>query len=92
MSPRATLWGVGVDPSDPLLTRDWESVAAAKTERWLARKQGPEGALEGLRIGAALRAHARLVHPNWPTEESRAADLENHQRLARLLRVQLRRR
>jgi hypothetical protein len=83
---------VGIDPNDPLLTRDWASVAAAKTERWLARKKSATGALEGLRIGAELRAHARLIHPNWPSDESRAADLENHQRLARLLRVDLRRR
>jgi hypothetical protein len=67
------------------MDRDWAAVREAKDAYWahFARTRGP---LEALRITDALRLQVRLLRPDWPTAEDRAADLSAHGRLSERLR------
>jgi hypothetical protein len=64
--------------------RDWELVRDSKIMHWAAlwRERGP---LATARIGWELYAHARRVQPEFPSRESRRADLDAHLALARKL-------
>jgi hypothetical protein len=69
--------------------RDWAAVRDAKDAYWAERieRLGPA---EGFRIAEELRLQARLVNPEWPSEEDRRQDLLAHARLRSLLdRVRL---
>lgn len=63
--------------------RDWGLVARSKARYWrdLFDARGPE---PGLRATERLRAFVRLQQPDWPSEEDRTHDLENHVRVAAL--------
>ncbi len=65
--------------------RDWRPLADLKSAHWAERKRryGPDA---GFLAGEELRLQARLLHPDWPTEEDRRADLDNHARVAAALR------
>jgi hypothetical protein len=67
------------------IERDWGRIAAAKDAHWLERKRRL-GLAEGLRIAEELRRQVRLVRPEFPTPEDRAADLACHIRVSELLR------
>ena len=56
--------------------RDWDAVRASKEAYW--RSLTPA---ERLRLCDDLRRHALHLHPDWPTEAQRAADVEAHVRL-----------
>jgi hypothetical protein len=66
--------------------RDWTRLAKAKRTSWLQRKQHRSPA-EILAIADALRRHARVIRPDWPSPRERDADLAAHQRLAEALRA-----
>lgn len=68
------------------LDRDWDRVAEAKRVRWRERRDGL-GAAEAVRVAAELYEHIRRVRPDWPSAESRRADLEHHLRLSERLRA-----
>ncbi len=71
--------------------RDWAMLAESKAAHWAKQKKSL-GPAEAIRIGDALRRHARALHPGWPTEEDRAQDTATHARVASSLRrVRLRR-
>jgi len=65
---------------EPEGERDWATVRASKEAYWRTL-----GAAERLRLADELRRHALLLHPDWPTEEQRAADYEAHVRLSERL-------
>lgn len=67
------------------VARDWSAVRAAKDDYWAARirRLGPA---EGLRIADELRRQMLAIDPRWPSEAERRRDLDDHQRLAELLR------
>lgn len=67
------------------LDRDWAAVREAKDAYW-ADATRVRGALEALRMADELRMQTRQFHPDWPTAEDRAADLEAHERLSERLR------
>jgi hypothetical protein len=60
--------------------RDYDHVRASKTAYW--RSLTPA---ERIRLADELRRHALLLHPEWPTDEQRALDLECHIRLSERL-------
>jgi hypothetical protein len=57
--------------------RDYEYARASKIAYWRALT-----AAERLRLADELRRHALALHPDWPTDEQRASDLEHHIRLS----------
>jgi hypothetical protein len=61
--------------------RRWDLVREAKEEYWAAQTRD-EGPVAGLRAGAALWEHARVVDPSWPTNEQRRMDYRHHLALA----------
>lgn len=65
--------------------RDWSageaSAAAARRER-----KERLGLDDAFRLADALRRHVQSLHPDWPTPEDRAADLEMHVRVGEMLR------
>ena len=63
----------------PLL-RDYSLARASKVAYW--RSLTPA---ERLRLCDELRLQAILLHPEWPTAEHRAVDLEGHMRLSERL-------
>ncbi len=76
-----------VDLSDVagFVKRDWAAVAALKERYWVERvkRLGPG---EALRIADELRRQVVAARPGWPSPEERLRDLEDHERLAELLR------
>jgi hypothetical protein len=68
------------------LDRDWDRVAEAKRLRWRERR-AHLGAAEAIRVAAELYEQIRRVRPDWPSAESRRADLEHHLRLSERLRA-----
>jgi hypothetical protein len=66
--------------------RDWAQVARAKTAHWIAQKAG-RSPTEILDAADALRRHAMIVRPEWPSDEDRAADLAAHRRVSEALRA-----
>jgi hypothetical protein len=81
-----------VRPEDirEFVNRDWERVARAKRSRWSARRR-EFGPVEGFRIAAELYEHVRLTRSDWPSAQSRLADLEHHRELSEQLRAHVRR-
>ena len=67
------------------VSRDWDAVRLAKDRYWAERIRRL-GAAEGLRVGDELRRQAQALHPDWPSQADREADLDHHVRLAELLR------
>ena len=65
--------------------RDWEAIAAAKNEAWLALRQarGIDGALAH---ADELLRQAREMRSDWPSEEERSEDLAVHTRVSEALR------
>ena len=67
------------------MARDWGLLERSKEMFW-DEQQRLLGAEEMLRIGSELWAWAKTLHPGWPTDTDREADLRAHTRLADLLR------
>jgi hypothetical protein len=67
------------------LERDWDALAHAKEEAWMAQKRakGPAGSL---RVADELRRQAMLARPGWPTARDRQEDHAAHLRLVELIR------
>ncbi len=65
---------------------DWSELDRSKTDYWRARKK-KLGAVEGVRIADELRRQVQALRPDWPSPAERAADLDTHVRIARMLRV-----
>lgn len=65
--------------------RDWETVAAAKEEQWIAerRRRGVRWCLE---VADGLRRQVVQRHPSWPTRDERRDDLDTHVRVGAALR------
>jgi hypothetical protein len=65
--------------------RDWRGLRDSKDDYWAERitRLGPA---EGLRIAGELRAQVIAMHPDWPADDDREADLAGHARLSELLR------
>lgn len=71
------------------VNRDWAAVRDAKDAYWAERieRLGPA---EGFRIAEELRLQAKLLNPEWPSEDDRRQDFLAHTRLCALLdRVRL---
>jgi hypothetical protein len=66
--------------------RDWQRVAAAKTAHWRDQKVG-RSATQILAAGEALRRHARVMRPEWPSARERADDVAVHLRVSEALRA-----
>ena len=83
---------VFVRPEDirAFLDRDWGRVEALKRSRWRERR-ARLGAIEGFRVAGELYAHVRRTRPDWPTTDSRRADLEHHIASSERLRAVARR-
>ncbi len=64
---------------------DWSELERSKADYWHARKK-KLGAVEGVRIADELRRQVQALRPDWPSPAERAADLETHVRVARMLR------
>lgn len=64
--------------------RDWAAVRALKEQGWIERLEKSDPA-EGLRIVEQLYVDARILRPDWPTDEDRREDFTHHLRLAELL-------
>ena len=60
--------------------RDRAEVADAKAAWWASADPDVR-----VRAAHALWEHARRVRPDWPTADDRAADLDHHVHLKRLL-------
>lgn len=65
--------------------RDWSAIEREKERYWIERKESLSPT-DALRIGDALREHARMLHPDWPSPADRDADLAMHQRVSEALR------
>lgn len=65
--------------------RDWAAIEESKRRRW-AEQKGRMTAAEALAVGDALRRHAALVRPDWPTAADREEDLAVHVRVSESLR------
>ena len=67
------------------VSRDWDAARLAKDRYWADRIHRL-GAAEGLRVGDELRRQVLTLHPWWPSQADREADLAHHVKLAELLR------
>ena len=65
--------------------RDWSAIEREKARYWADRKKSLS-AIDALRIGDELRAHARRLHPDWPAAADRDEDLATHRRVSEALR------
>jgi hypothetical protein len=65
--------------------RDRSWVPASRARFWRERKKRA-GLGEGPRVAEELRVHFKALHPDWPGEALRAADLETHVRVGKMLR------
>ena len=65
--------------------RDWSAVTACKEDQWLTerRRRGVRWCFE---IAEDLRRQAARLHPDWPTVDERADDLDTHVRVGAALR------
>lgn len=68
----------------PTLARDWDAVARAKTETWLAWKK-QHGAAGAIRLADELRAQVAAQRPGWPRDNDRLEDIICHVRVAEAL-------
>lgn len=66
--------------------RDWPAVAASKKRFWQELK-ARRSAAEVLRVADQMRAHARRIRPDWPTQQDRLDDLLVHKRVGVALRA-----
>jgi hypothetical protein len=64
------------------VARDRDRVVALRQEYHAKRYRASHGT-SGLEAGRMLRAHARRVRPDWPTERDRDDDLAHHVELKR---------
>ena len=64
--------------------RDWEKISELDSSYW-AEEYRRNGAESSLKAAEALRHHMKLLHPEWPDEAQRAADLQHHIKIKRLL-------
>lgn len=66
------------------LERPWGLLERTRDETWgdEIRARGPERAVA---LSWALREHLQAMNPEWPTDEDRRQDYEDHVRLRRLL-------
>ena len=57
-------------------SRDWSSVARAKTAHWAQmHRENPRAVWDSAQ---ALLTHVRSFRPDFPTDEERQADLRDH--------------
>ena len=64
--------------------RDWDVVARAKTDVWLAWKK-KHGAAGAIRLADELRAQVAAQRPGWPRDNDRLEDIISHVRVAEAL-------
>ena len=64
--------------------RDWEKISELDSSYW-AEEYRRNGAESSLKAAEALRRHMKLLHPEWPDKAQRAADLQHHIKIKRLL-------
>ena len=64
--------------------RDWGKIAELDSSYW-ASEYRCNGAVSSLKVADALRQHMKSVRPEWPDEAARAADLQHHIKMKRLL-------
>jgi len=72
------------------MRRDWSRIAELKRSRWADRRRRL-GPAEGVRVAGEIYAQVRKARPDWPSDESRRADLRHHVALAERLRAARRR-
>lgn len=60
-----------------VVRRNYQLTRASKTAHWRGLT-----AAERLRLADELRRHALILHPDWPTEEQRALDVDGHVKLS----------
>ena len=60
-----------------VVRRDYDYARASKIAHWRSLT-----AAERIRLADDLRRHALLLHPEWPTDEQRASDIECHIRMS----------
>lgn len=60
--------------------RDYKHARASKVAYWADLTPA-----ERIRLADELRRHALLLHPEWPTDEQRALDVESHIQVAERL-------
>jgi hypothetical protein len=65
--------------------RDWSRFEQIETAARPKHKRA-RGATNLLTDADALRQHAQLLRPNWPSPEERLADLLSHVRVSEALR------
>jgi hypothetical protein len=65
--------------------RDWDLIDRSRVE-YLASLEERERVEAGFRAADALRRQTLEQHPDWPTPEERARDLDCHLRVSELLR------
>jgi hypothetical protein len=68
--------------ADPRRWRALQEVKRAGRAAW-RRRFGP---VESMKLADRLNDEVRAVHPDWPTAEERAADLESHAQVSEMLR------
>ena len=57
-------------------TRDWEMMAASKSDYWASRfRENPRVTWDAAQ---ALLAHVRAIRPTFPAKEARDTDLSAH--------------
>jgi hypothetical protein len=71
--------------------RDRRVIQPSRDDHWQKSKL-ESGPAESVRVAEELRAHIRLIHPEWPTPADRRDDLEAHVRVSEALRRVSRRR
>ncbi|MHB0971044.1 MAG: hypothetical protein ACYC7A_05820 [Thermoanaerobaculia bacterium] len=67
------------------VARDWTIAENLKLEYWSSRKRTMTPT-EAIAISEELRRYVESVRPDFPSEESRNADLEVHRRVSEALR------
>ena len=68
------------------LSRDWAAIDEEKARFWVERGRQMTAA-EALAAAEALRLHVRRVHPGWPDQAGRDADVAVHVRVTEALRA-----
>lgn len=75
-----------MDPEDvrAYLNRDRAAVEALRIQHW-REQYAARGPLWALQLAGDLRRWYQTLHPGWPTEADREADLAMHMRVSAAL-------